>query len=367
MTNNRDVAQPSAATKSPTATALPVFSTAAVNSLLNEAALKAFKAAVESDRSIVRTTGRIIALPATTYSRYYDVPLESDGSTVYLELPKKIVEAKEISIGDFVAVTGALRANVFKGVVRMRLDVWEIDPVDSPEECERKRADLAALTLVRELRKNRTPFPYKERVTISLITGPSSQVRDDLVLALGTVRSIVAVVETRVPMDAPGEIAKAIEAAEGEILVLIRGGGSADDFGAFDDERVVAAMGSKDAFCIAGIGHSGNQGIVDLVADHSASTASAAGAFIERQLEAVARTNDQFQQALARERGALAAATAINEKKSAEIYGLRSEVQKLQDQVSTSSASNVRRTKLLAAVAFFVGLVVAWAATHLLS
>jgi exonuclease VII large subunit len=145
-------------------------------------------------------------------------------------------------------------------------------------------------------------------------------------------------------MDAPGEVAKAIDAAKGDIVTLIRGGGAADGFAVFDDERVINALGSKAAFRIVGIGHSVHHGIADLVADYSASTPTAAGAFIERQLQAFTRAAQQFEEALARERSALAAATLNSEQKNEEIYGLRSKVQ-----------AQHSRTKLFTGLAFLAG------------
>lgn len=59
-----------------------------------------------------------------------------------------------------------------------------------------------------------------------------------------------------------------------EVLVIIRGGGSADDLAAFNDEMLVRAVAASRVPVLSGIGHEIDTSLVDLVADVRASTPS---------------------------------------------------------------------------------------------
>lgn len=59
-----------------------------------------------------------------------------------------------------------------------------------------------------------------------------------------------------------------------DVLVLIRGGGSADDLAVFNDEPLVRAVVASRVPVLTGIGHEVDQSLVDLAADYAASTPS---------------------------------------------------------------------------------------------
>lgn len=65
-----------------------------------------------------------------------------------------------------------------------------------------------------------------------------------------------------------------------ELIVIIRGGGSADDLACFNDERLVRAIAASRIPIITGIGHETDQSLSDLVADVTAATPSHAAQMI---------------------------------------------------------------------------------------
>lgn len=65
-----------------------------------------------------------------------------------------------------------------------------------------------------------------------------------------------------------------------EIVVIIRGGGSADDLSAFNDEQLVRAIASSRIPTVVGIGHEIDESLSDLAADVRAATPSNAAQIV---------------------------------------------------------------------------------------
>ncbi len=79
-------------------------------------------------------------------------------------------------------------------------------------------------------------------------------------------------------MGAPEQIVRALEyfnqRAEVEAIVIVRGGGSADDLAAFNDEGLARAIAASRIPVMTGIGHEVDESLADLAADVRASTPS---------------------------------------------------------------------------------------------
>lgn len=79
-------------------------------------------------------------------------------------------------------------------------------------------------------------------------------------------------------LSAPEQMIKALEffnqQGKVDVIVLIRGGGSADDLSAFNDERLVRALAASRITTVTGIGHEVDESLCDLASDVRASTPS---------------------------------------------------------------------------------------------
>lgn len=97
--------------------------------------------------------------------------------------------------------------------------------------------------------------------------------------------------------DAPDQIMRALsyfntQEELPEIIVIIRGGGSADDLSAFNDEQLVRAIAASRVPTVTGIGHEVDTSLSDLAADLRAATPSNAAQLIvpdRREIVSAAR------------------------------------------------------------------------------
>jgi len=114
------------------------------------------------------------------------------------------------------------------------------------------------------------------------------------------VRDIIRAVQRRFPVpilvadtvvqgtEAPRQIAAAVEAiarTDVEVIIVGRGGGSAGDLAAFNDERVVRAVAACPVPTVSAVGHEVDVSLTDLAADQRAATPTMAGAMVVPVLE----------------------------------------------------------------------------------
>lgn len=141
------------------------------------------------------------------------------------------------------------------------------------------QAKLTAEGLFDEDRKRSLPYPPSH---VGLITSRESAAYADFVKILGKrwqgVRISLADVQVQGEA-APEQITEAISyfnqhADPPEILVIIRGGGSAEDLAAFSTEQVTRAVAGSRIPTLVAIGHEVDLSLAELAADVRASTPS---------------------------------------------------------------------------------------------
>jgi exodeoxyribonuclease VII large subunit len=140
-------------------------------------------------------------------------------------------------------------------------------------------AKLAAEGLFDESRKRPLPYPPK---TIGLITSGESAAYHDFIKIItarwGGIDIQLADVQVQGER-APAQIVAAIEhfnthAEPVDVLVVTRGGGSAEDLAAFSTEQVTRAVAGSRIPTIVAIGHEVDISLGELAADRRASTPS---------------------------------------------------------------------------------------------
>lgn len=141
------------------------------------------------------------------------------------------------------------------------------------------QAKLAAEGLFDEARKRGLPYPPAR---IGLITSRQSAAYADFIKILNARWQgvLVQLADVQVQGEAaPEQITAAIErfnteAEPPEVIVIIRGGGSAEDLAAFNTEPVACAVAASRVPTLVAIGHETDLSLAELAADRRASTPS---------------------------------------------------------------------------------------------
>lgn len=171
---------------------------------------------------------------------------------------------------------------------KFSLTVREIQPVGEgslKRAFELLREKLDAEGLFAPERKRLLPA-LPNRIAVISSTGAAGYA--DFIRILnerwGGVHVEVAQVQVQ-GMQAPKQIIRALKYFNEqeelpEIIVIIRGGGSADDLAAFNDEPLVRAIAASRVPIVVGVGHEVDESLADLAADVRAATPSHAAQII---------------------------------------------------------------------------------------
>lgn len=133
---------------------------------------------------------------------------------------------------------------------------------------------------------------------IAIISSPQAAGYADFIKILGDrwggLKIDVAAVTVQ-GADAPDQIMRALkyfneQETLPEVIVIIRGGGSADDLSAFNDEQLVRAIAASRVPTLTGIGHEIDESLSDLAADVSAATPSNAAQIIVPDRQEIIRS-----------------------------------------------------------------------------
>lgn len=216
---------------------------------------------LKDDQASVRFFGTIYALPG---------PLE-DGMML------QVTGAPRLHPQFGFSVTAQLITPVGEGSIKKAAKLLE--------------AKLRAEGLFEPSRKRSLPYPPTK---IGLVTSGESAAYADFVKILAARWGGVEILhaETLVQGEsAPGQIVAAIEKLNMEdsleAIVIIRGGGSADDLQAFSTEAVVRAVAASRAPTLVAIGHEIDLSLAELAADAAASTPSNAAELLVPDKQAV--------------------------------------------------------------------------------
>ncbi|HSX17151.1 MAG TPA: exodeoxyribonuclease VII large subunit [Patescibacteria group bacterium] len=207
---------------------------------------------------------------------YFD--LKDDGATVRFfgtvyQLPGPLED------GMMLAVKGVPRLHPQYGFSVNVLSMRPVGQGSIKKAAALLEAKLAAEGLFDPARKRSLPYPPQR---IGLIASAESAAYRDFVKVLaarwGGIE--ITLIDVQVQGEvAPAQLAAAVEqfnqlAEPPEVLVMTRGGGSAEDLQAFSTEQVTRAVAGSRIPTLVAIGHEVDSSLAELAADQRASTPS---------------------------------------------------------------------------------------------
>ncbi|HPS28383.1 MAG TPA: exodeoxyribonuclease VII large subunit [Candidatus Paceibacterota bacterium] len=178
---------------------------------------------------------------------------------------------------------------------RFNLRLEKVEPVGQgawQKALELLKIKLEKLGYFAPERKRAIPMPVRE---IGLITSETGAAITDFKKNLGNWGVTIWQVNTHVEGDlAEAEIIKALRIlnlrGNLDAIVLIRGGGGAENLKVFNSEKMAEAIFNSRIPVVAGIGHERDLSIADMVADKSLSTPTAVAAYFRNQYEEILET-----------------------------------------------------------------------------
>lgn len=186
--------------------------------------------------------------------------------------------------GDSVLADGYVEVYAAQG--KYQLYVTGIRPVGAGDlyiRLEELKRKLAAEGLFDPGRKRPLPLSPNK---VAVVTSQSGAALHDILNVSGMRNPSIPIVLIPVSVQGVGagsEIAAGIRKAndtEAEVIIVARGGGSAEDLWCFNDEAVVRAVAASGKPVVSGVGHEVDITLCDLAADVRASTPSNAAEIV---------------------------------------------------------------------------------------
>jgi len=142
--------------------------------------------------------------------------------------------------------------------------------------------------------ERRRPLPELPRVVGVVTSRTGAALHDIIRVASERCPVQILVADCRVQgEDAPGSIVSALELIQRvndlDVVIVSRGGGSAEDLWAFNDEGVARAIAGCRVPVVSGVGHEVDMTVADLVADVRAATPSNAAEIVVPMRETLLR------------------------------------------------------------------------------
>lgn len=198
------------------------------------------------------------------------------------------------------------------------------------------QAKLVAEGLFDENRKRPLPYPPAR---IGLVTSKQAAAYADFIKVLkARWRGVdIQFIDVQVQGEAaPEQITAALErlnaeAQPPEVIILIRGGGSAEDLAAFNTEQVTRAVAASRVPTLVAIGHEVDLSLSELAADQRASTPSNAAELLvpDRQAVAAELKNQSLQLSQAVQRQVQTAQAGLRHQTELLDHGLKQLLQQL--------------------------------------
>lgn len=243
--------------------------------------VKSASRAVEESLGTVWVEGEVTSLSRPASGHLY-FALKDDRAVLRSVMWRSDARRLRFAIEDGQSLRCRGRLGIYQQGGTFQLYVQYAEPAGLGADAlalEQLRRKLAAEGLFDPAKKRDLPrLPGR----IGVVTSKTGAALRDIVRAVQRRFSVpMLVADSRVQGDgAPAQIAAAIGAlcrTDVDVIIVARGGGSASDLAAYNDERVVRAVAECPIPTISAVGHEVDTSLTDLAADRRAATPTMAG------------------------------------------------------------------------------------------
>ena len=228
----------------------------------------------------VYVTGEISNYRQRPGHQYFS--LKDDGAVLNATMFKFAFQKLQFKLEPGIKVNAVGHMDLYapNGSYSLIIDKLEPDGVGALYQAyEQLKAKLSAEGLFDQLRRPIPRFPKK----IAVITSPSGAVIRDIMTTVRRRYPIAEIVLYPAVVQGDGAVPSltkqmtvVAEAADYDVLIMGRGGGSIEDLWAFNEEAVARQMLTMPMPIISSVGHETDTTIADFVADQRAATPTAA-------------------------------------------------------------------------------------------
>lgn len=251
------------------------------------------KRLIEGDTAGVHVEGEVSGLREVASGHiYFTLKDEQEEASIDAVMYRTAPSRSKRLLVDGARVVLIGRATVYAARGRLQFTADEVRPVGRGallEALERLKEKLAGEGLFNA--EHKRALPTDPRV-IGVVTSRSGAALHDIIKVAsrrGRVRVILASSLVQ-GAGAAAQMVKALEllghVPEIEVIILGRGGGSADDLAAFNDEALVRKVAASRVPIISAVGHEIDTTLTDLAADARAATPSQAAELLVADAEA---------------------------------------------------------------------------------
>lgn len=241
------------------------------------------KRLVETNTNDLRVLGEVTSMRLHSSGHaYFKLKDEADSATIDCVMYKTAPPRARSMLSDGARVVLMGRATVYAPRGQLQFVATDVRPAGRGqllEALERLKQRLASEGLFAQERKR--PLPTDPSVIGVVTSGDGAAIHD--IITVSFRRGAPRILLARATVQGPGAAQSMVRALdmlsqvpEVEVIILGRGGGSADDLAAYNEELLVRKVASLTIPVVSAVGHEIDTTLTDLVSDARAATPSQA-------------------------------------------------------------------------------------------
>lgn len=234
---------------------------------------------------------------------YYNVSLkdlDDPQKSIQLNIPSALIKKYDLKGYEYINAVGFIKIVYLSSSNQFspRFHVLDIK-VNKSSNQELIESNKVFASFFKNIPLKHHNFPLYQHLSIAVIVPLSGSSFDEFTQQIKFNNSVTFDIE-RISINIYSKdaiinaVTNAREIGKYNILVIARGGGDIETIDIFDDPDICESVAKFDGYKVIGIGHAINQTLLDVIADYSAETPTAAGSHIKDMIKELDIHKDRF-------------------------------------------------------------------------